>query len=259
MISLNDVLCQIGKCIKYCQEFDRKLIIDTRKYSALQRDFSDYFIPKNSEIENFIQPALSDEEWGLISKIAVSKSNLSIDYDDEIILHQSLGGGLLSAYTLEFFKLNPNIAKLIQEKLSSMPDDYCSVFVRNTDVKTDYKKLFDRIKPEVGDRYLLLCTDDYHVIEYAKDIFPKLLFNDTLTKNEMPDISVSNNAQINLDKDKVNIEAITDLILGASSSQVFLSNESFYGKSNPKPYKSGFMLLGEHLNKNKNIITNLLT
>ena len=272
LCGLTDILCQIGHCIKYCQDYDRKLIIDTRSWSGMRSNFSDYFIINTDT--DFIKLSVDDAEIILLAtrnKELLEDLKIDIDFSknhsEDVLIHRSWGNELeFVLYALSSFKLQPKLAKSIQNKLNLMPGDYCSVYVRNTDYKTDYKELFDQIKSEIGDRYLLICTDDYHVIEYAKNIFPKLIFNEDIIKNPVPVLSLMNRMQKHLDKDKVNVNAITDLILGASSMKLYpsfiTSYESYDSSENnvqfPENTKSGFVKLGIHLNQNKNIIDDLL-
>ena len=273
LCGLTDILCQIGHCIKYCQDYDRKLIIDTRSWSGMRSNFSDYFIINADR--DFIQLSVDDEEIILLAtrnkELLLEDSKIDIDFSknhtQDVLVHRSWGNKLeFVLYALSFFKLQPKLAESIQNKLNLMPEIYCSVCIRNTDYKTDYKDLFDQIKSEIGDRWLLICTDDYGVIEYAKNIFPKLIFNEDIIKNPVPVLSLMNRLQKHLDKDKVNVNAITDLILGASSMQLYpsfiTSYESYESSENnvqfPENTISGFVKLGIHLNQNKNLIDNLL-
>jgi hypothetical protein len=275
LCGLTDILCQIGHCIKYCQDYDRKLIIDTKRWSGMRSNFSDYFILISDTDKEFIHLSPSDEEIMSLAKqnkeLLIEDLKIEIDFsknhNEDVLVHRSWGNGLQHVvYALSFFKLQPELIESIKHKLNLMPSDYCSVYVRNTDYKTDYKGLFDQIKSEIGDRYLLICTDDYVVIEYAKNIFPKLIFNEDIIKNPVPVLSLMNRMQTHLDKDKVNINAITDLILGASSMKLYPSFITSYesccsSEGNvqfPENTKSGFVTLGIHLNQNKNLIDNLL-
>ena len=273
LCGLTDILCQIGYCVKYCQDYDRKLIIDTRSWSGMRSNFSDYFIINTDR--DFIQLSVDDEEITLLGKqnkeLLVEELKIDIDFtknhSEDVLVHRSWGNGLESIlYALSFFKLQPKLAISIKNKLKLMPNDYCSVYIRNTDYKTAYKELFDQIKSEIGDRYLLICTDDYGVIEYAKNIFPKLIFNEDIINNAIPALSLMNRMQTHLDKDKVNVNAITDLILGASSMKLYPSFLSSFESCEsyeknvqfPKNTQSGFVTLGIHLNQNKKIIDDLL-
>jgi hypothetical protein len=241
----------------------------------MRSNFSDYFVINSYTNKDFIQLSLSDEEILLLGKqnkeLLVEDLKIDIDFSknhsEDVLIHRSWGNGPESIlYALSFFKLQSKLIESIKNKLNLMPSDYCSVYVRNTDYKTDYKELFDQIKSEIGDRYLLICTDDYHVIEYAKNIFPKLIFNEDIIKNPVPELSLMNRMQKHLDKDKVNVNAITDLILGASSMKLYpsfiTSYESYESSENnkqfPKNTKSGFVKFGIYLNQNKNLIDNLL-
>jgi hypothetical protein len=215
---------------------------------------------KNPADAKFIQLSISKDELFSLSSLTKLKKSMdfSNSYEEELIIHCALGGGTMSRYALDFLKLQPNLAKSIQHKLNSMPDDYCSVYVRNTDLKTNYEELFERIKSEIDDKYLLICTDDHHVIEYAKRIFPKLLFNENIAQNEITSKSLTSTNHKNFDNDKANIDAITDLILGASSIQIFPAFVSPVF-NRPKNFQSGYMLLGIYLNQNKHIIRELLS
>ncbi|MEP3671691.1 MAG: hypothetical protein ABJM86_01940, partial [Hyphomicrobiales bacterium] len=46
---MNDLLCQIEPCWRYCIDYNRKLIIDSSA-SGLLDDFFNYFEPRDNEI-----------------------------------------------------------------------------------------------------------------------------------------------------------------------------------------------------------------
>jgi hypothetical protein len=217
---------------------------------------------KNPADAKFIQLSINEDELFSLSSLTKLKKpvDFSKSYEEELIIHRAYGGGTMSRYALSFLKFQPNLAKSIQHKLNLMPDDYCSVYVRNTDLKTNYEELFERIKSEIDDKYLLICTDDYRVIEYAKGIFSKLLFDENIVQNEIPAEPLMSLNHKNFDNDKVNIDAITDLILGASSIQIFPAVVSSFSSNKPVPenFQSGYMLLGIYLNQNKHVISELL-
>jgi len=51
---INDTLCQISKCLKYCINFDRRLIIFINRSGLLTGSFFDYFIPIEKYNDYFI-------------------------------------------------------------------------------------------------------------------------------------------------------------------------------------------------------------
>jgi hypothetical protein len=201
---LNDTFCQIERCWHYAEQFDRHLIIDTHK-SALHGDFSDYFeiiddrksitskIDQDTLIHlntlecrpHFVQGRLDsyvstfDLKAGFIevnSNLPVEferskKGHFENDFNEPLLIHDNYGGGDYSFNLLKRVRLSDSILLRIRKAIESLPIPYDAVHIRNTDYRTNYQKLFRKIRSKIHTDRLLVCSDDPSVIEYAKNFF----------------------------------------------------------------------------------------
>lgn len=268
---LNDTLCQIEKCWNYASKFNRILIIDTRN-SGLHAPFSNFFIARRPSPRVHFAP--NDEMMELLNTLScyppkvggklhqldlaqlratnfVVKEDHSIpftfdfseDYAHEILAHERCGGGRKSFEILGKLQLAPGILPVIRKRTAHLGTGYFAVHVRNTDLKTNYVDLFERISPVVQGKCLLVCSDDASVISHAKAFFSK---SDILTSSDIPDTG-GNALHYFGDVKKHAIDAIVDLIALGRADKVFFSTPK-------KGSISGFSDLASHLSRNKYIV-----
>lgn len=272
---LNDILCQIEKCWTYASRTNRILIVDTRN-SSLASNFSEFFelrrkssrvvLDANQETLAFLNE-LTCFPVQLRGKLHIMdmalfrapnfvlKSNpevpLSFDFSKEyehaVLVHERCGGGRLSFDVLEKIRISPALRPIILDRISHLHGKYCGVHVRNTDLKTDYKKFFGRILPEIQGKRLLVCSDDAAVIEYARSLGHSL---EILTSSEIPDTR-GRALHYFGDRKKNAVDAIVDLIALGKSEKLYFTNHT-------GGISSGFSRLAEHLYRNKYVIQNLL-
>lgn len=275
---LNDTLCQIQRCWEYCERFKRTLLIDTKK-SGIFLEFSNFFIDKKntnfrfevpsdlicflnkmdcqiSEVDGKIDTYLTEYKFGNYV-LENTDINLSFDfhkeYSQSLLIHEQCGGGILSLNLLSNLGLSNKVSQRLQNYL--IDGDYDSIHVRNTDYKTDYWKLFYRIKPEICHKKVLVCSDDINVIQCSK-----LFFSDSEiivgTSNIFAMDGRPLHRQINeyTDDEKrlLSENAIIDLILIAKSKKIH------YSKLLDFNYLSGFTTLAVLLNRNQFILQNLI-
>jgi len=271
---LNDTLCQIEKCWKYALKSGRILLIDTRN-SGLHANFSEYFEAKerafrfifdiHPETLEFLNQ-LSCFPFELRGKLhlmdlaifkapnLVLKNNprvpltfdFSKEYEETVLVHEQYGGGKLSFDLLERLYIAPGPRALILSRISKLDSTYCAVHVRNTDLKTNYKDLFQRILPEIRGKRVLVCSDDAAVIEYARLNCP----SEILTSSDIPDTSGVALHQLE-DREKHVIDAIVDLIALGNAEKLYFSTHTHGGVS-------GFSRLAAHISQNKYVIGSLL-
>ena len=189
---LNDTLCEIGRCHKYAVKTGRKLIVDTSK-SGLHDGFWKYFLPASDAFHSERHPdfdALSTYPKSVEGRVtsyvarydpgiqnyvnetfALLRIDENVDYEEDLLVHEQCWyGEFMSLETVANIKFRPGVAKAILERLSSM-NWYDAIHIRNTDYKTDYKEYFKEIYNSVCGRTLLVCSDDYQAIEFAKAFF----------------------------------------------------------------------------------------
>ncbi len=285
---LNDTLCQIEKCWKYCEKNNRLLIIDTTK-SGIFINFSDLFKPKNNlqfifeinqslinelnklncqikelegNIDNYTSEYLKNENY-ILKKVGTEiKSeciklsfNFKKNYDEDLLIHEQCGGGVESLDLLKKLKLSDNMRSLF--KKNEIEGDYKSIHVRNTDYKTDYRVLLENLKETLKDEKVLVCSDDYVVIEESIKVLNKSTIitktSNNFSKSGIPLHSTYSNYTIE-EKREITQNSIIDLLLLAKSKKIHYSILSGYNF-----YKiSGFTKLALILNEKNDILEDLL-
>ncbi len=229
---LNDTLCQIQVCRRYAARWKRRLWVDTSKSGFLEC-LSEYFLPfpmiefgipeDTDEMSCFptcVQGRVSHYQARYEEAVqAVIESSTGVplsfdfgrDYPVELLVHEQFGGGLDGGLLLRKMRLERQLAREIRGRIEGL-GDYQSVHVRHSDMKTDYRAYFARLKRQVGNSRLLLCTDSYACQRYALDFFPNLSLSWPI-----PDCSGKPlHGNPLLDRKLVNQQTLTDLMLLAA-------------------------------------------
>ena len=274
---LNDTLCEIEKCWRYAEKTDRYLLIDTNN-SGLHDDFWNYFstdshkiIRKNNYKElnkltahpSICQGELDtyEAEYSPMFKNFVEKRtgarltfNMEHKHPENVLVHESCWEGeFLSIYALDGLRLRKEVIDHIKEKMAEAKLDifeYVAVHIRNTDYKMDYKRFFEQLLPQVDNKTVLVCSDDYEVFSYARK---------TLAKSRVVRLSTFKDNkgeplhhQKHKDQYKVNLEVLTDLV-ALAKSKLFVM-----GHVNNTNRFSGFTMLAYTLKENPDILKKLL-
>jgi len=186
-------------------------------------------------------------------------SNLNIleDKKEDVIIFHSGGGGELSIEALKLFKINVNIIVIIKNNLKRLGFDYDAVHIRNTDYTTNYIDFLKAIQNKLIGRTVLICTDDFYVVESAKKI---LKDSKIISLSKFYNLNKNNSYpmhhQWDLSESKIfenNINILCDLI-GISKSTNFYYTQL----NNDKVFISGFSKLGENLKNNSKIVDDWL-
>jgi hypothetical protein len=271
---LNDVLCQIEKCLQYCEKYNRILIIDG-KHSGFRGPFSRYFVqhqgyndfiewnkdlvlPNDSCFPNVLEGQISN----YIAKYCPVRKNFfeiksdiqltfdfSQDYKETLLVNDQCGGGVLSIDCLKRFTFTPGIKEIVKNGISHLTSPYLSVHIRNTDYQTDYLTFFESIKAELSGKNVLICSDDAVCIAKARSFFDN---SRVMIATDVPDLKgVTLHAHNNLDPHEVSIGFLTDLIALAKGEKVYITNCR-------SGIMSGYSMLAYNLNKNPDILDGLL-
>ena len=270
---LNDMFNQIYKCIQYCLKYDRILLVDTKYNTTFNNSFHNYFtiinfkdcIYNTNEINNIItntqlsvypkecqnllsyRTFYSAKHRGLvvIDTDICLRIDININYDEDIIVHNTDGGGKLSQlFITKYFKINNFILDEYYKrynicKLNDKP--YISIHIRNTDYKLDYKKFFEDHKLAINNNNIFLATDSIDAKKYFCDNITSNLFNFTTFYDiNKPLHKCPTDIQI--------IDMICDLLLLASGDN-FILPDKLYGYTN----------LAYFLFENKNILHNIIS
>lgn len=186
---LNDMLCQIDLCVRYCRNHSRTLILDTSR-SGLRDDFFRYFsiapsldakIVSMEDVADDLD-ALTAYPAGVQGRVTAYESknaksgrktdtqtgdflhfDLRKPYPEQVLVYESAGGGINSFWLLQHLIPTPLVLDALRQKLSLLPASYISLHIRNTDLKTDYKTFVTRIKWALRDRDVFAATDSGEV------------------------------------------------------------------------------------------------
>ncbi|MDJ0535700.1 MAG: hypothetical protein QNJ70_24965 [Xenococcaceae cyanobacterium MO_207.B15] len=268
---LNDMLCQIDKCRIYAIKSNRKLWVDTSR-SGFHDCLSNYFEPirdfyfgspinnnyaDNSYFPKFLTHKIDsyESEFDRSFRKFVDKEtrtpltfNFKSYYSEKILLHEQCGGGFDSIRTLDLLQLKQDIRRKIKYIIENI-GEYDSIHIRNTDLKTDYKYFFNKLRNKIK-RRVVICTDDFNCQQYARDFWgDKLTVVHSLIDTKGKPLHLTNFKKT--DRYRVNIETLTDLLVLASA-------KNFYKCQTNQGRVSGFAELAESLRSNPRVIKRLL-
>lgn len=247
---LYDSLTQIERAWQYAKKYDRTLVIDTR-ISGLHCQFSKLFeiILEHKDIE-IIEPSPELEEQTIsyptapralqgrapikredlargFVKDVLSETGESIridlqqDYSEPKLIYIRRGGGAEAFQMLSKIHINGDTREEIASRLEHLPDTYIGVHVRNTDVKSNYQKLFRRKSRFLKGKNVLVCSDDQEVIDFAQEFLKdSTVFTTSVerSKDGSP-IHVGPNADSR--GRSIAVEALVDLVALSQANQLF--------------------------------------
>lgn len=198
----NDNLAQVSKCLTYCLEYHRVLVVSNIRACQIKA-FELYLeviscARKSISLRDSVKHILGNPSifpgslsWFADDFVGVYSPELKrhIDaasgvvvtfekqpYPHDILIHEQCGGGP-GWPTLERLRFTPGACRAIHETLQILPDSYSSVHVRNTDLKTDCIEFFKSISSVIdATNPCLLCTDDPGVIGLARQVMSHIQF-----------------------------------------------------------------------------------
>lgn len=196
----NDTLNQIEWCFRYAERFNRTLIIDTEylvatgigvnfsKIFRLTHPNTPIFLQLTAELTHHLNKLSTyphacygrldqyqtrlNEQCKFIDTTSGSALtfNFNKDYSENVLIHDQLGGGELGIHCLRRLQLTESfrhdVLSLLQPLLGNT---HLGIHIRNTDFITDYKSFFKSIYEKTIDHRVLVCSDTYEVIEFAKN------------------------------------------------------------------------------------------
>jgi hypothetical protein len=265
---LNDNFFVIQSCIEYSKKYNRILLIDTNYNNIYKFNFCDVFkiiddkniiYDSNKIKEIIINKELTifpNEIKDLYDYSAIWKKNgycledtniktqihYKIDYIENIILHNNCGSGHIPHKLIKNLKLIEYYINDIIKKYNQIPKPYLSIHIRNTDIKCDYKSIYEKNKEQINKSNIFLATDSIEAFNYFKSLNLKIF---SFTK--LPD-ECKNYHYCNMDKKEILLNTISDLLL------LGLGNDFIYSEEN----KGGYYKLAYFLYQNKDILHNIL-
>lgn len=254
----NDQLSQMELCYTYCKKFNRTLLIET-KNSVYNKSFHEYFSFHNPEIKIICN---SDEIKKITknrklrinngnNKNSYGRSFLTFssfsgydqdfskekDFKEDILVHRGCGKGYPKTL-LKLLRFDEKILSKFKERYEKIEKPYLCLYIRNTDRKSDFKKLY-RENKDLIDSYksIYVATDNKDVLNYFKKEGLKFHNFTTFGKNTAP-----LHSDRRLDNDIKIIDMICDMLL-VGLSEKMLTNSG-----------GGFTRLCTHLHENKDWI-----
>ena len=182
---LNDMLCQIEVCLKYCRRHDRTLILDTFR-SGLRDNLLKYFsfletckvdvvawddvkdtLAGKTTFPEGLQPSLgcynAENREGFAYLHPETRQKLTFDftksYNQDVLIHEACGGGINSYWLLQHLDPTDWMIGKLKGVLAGLPDSFVAVHIRNTDLATDYRTFTNTIQWALSSESVLLCTD----------------------------------------------------------------------------------------------------
>uniref|UniRef100_A0A6C0C3L8 Uncharacterized protein n=1 Tax=viral metagenome TaxID=1070528 RepID=A0A6C0C3L8_9ZZZZ len=271
-LGLNDNLVQLLIIIRYCKAYNRILLLtDGAEYFHTSCNFYDLFEISHP---NIIYDKCEIRKIILENNFSVYPNNLNCkiidildlkikfkyqgggkpflingteaylpkkNINEDIIIYSSCGGGR----GFSFFKelaLKNNIKNICKEKMALLPDNYLCIQVRCTDLKCDYKKLYEDNKKIINSyNCIYIATDNKLVIDYFKS--QKLnVFNFSTFTGKTHAHWCCNSTDIFT----IYCDALVDIFI-ATNSNIILSNS-----------KGGFVNLLRECFDNKEFVLNKL-
>jgi hypothetical protein len=253
----NDILCITEKAINVCKKNKRTLLLDTINNHSYKINFSDYFnvvnVPIICDMEE-IKKIVFNKELTIFPNILNNKmenivykkvpitykaggfqyNNSNIDLilpnneqKEDIIVHVACGNDLNGFNFLNnhiFFK--KDIINYCNNNLSKINKPYICLYIRNTDRKCDYKKLYDTNKDLINKyKNVYIATDDKNVISFFKEI-PLNVYNFTT----FPSDNYKALHYSNIDKDIKIKDLISDLYIITMADKLLSNSEGGFNK-----------------------------
>lgn len=285
---LNDALCRISECWTYATRFNRHLVIDARRCS-LFGPFDEYF--EVADAQAAVSPSLTPELCDSLNamrcrpqclqgridtseavrvpgagNVMDSRTGQSLrfaeagtpdferDYEEALLVHEGYGGGTTSGDLLPHLRLSPAVRDAVREAMESLGAPYSAIHIRNTDLRTDHRRLIRHVRRRHAAGMLLVCSDDPRAVEFAKKLMPGRVtaFHGRSRSHDPagtlhklishPDPAARRHAAVH---------ALTDLMALANAQQVFCGHTMAHRIS-------GFSFLACHLCCNKGLVDALM-
>ena len=243
MGGLNDMLSEIDRCYNHCLKYKRTLVIDTSR-NWFKEDIHKYInfdspiiykgsnnelyelLNKNTIYPEFLQGALKTfVSYRLPPLWKYHYNGLLIDYnldsDCNAITRVYLEGRRSPHTILNICSFKPLVLNLFRKRYNTLPKDYISVHIRNTDLKSNVDEFIDKYKDELINKPIFLATDHAATIIKFKEIFGSNLYSfATIPDNNGENLHENHRS---VPTRQFNIDCFVDLLLLASGSKLYLS------------------------------------
>lgn len=137
----------------------------------------------------------------------------------------------------------------IVKRLAKLPPNYTSLVIRHSDVKLDYKSFLSSLKHKLSGCHLLVSTDSYEALNYARSFLDESVVYDVAN---VPDVQ---------GKTLLNTPGVTSrsIIIGCLAQLIALARAREINiPDGPEVYPSGFTQLAMSLSGRDDLIRQLL-
>jgi hypothetical protein len=241
-----DMMTLITMCLKYAKNFNRILVIDTRKSLHFKDGFRKYFYISNSITykddlntlyanikDKILYPNKNRKSLDYLKFNPFIDENPTIDmtkdYKEDIILYGNDNKHLERDINFFFrnFTVKPIILDIFKQRLEKLPNNYISVHVRNTDYKSNVDKFIKDNYDKFNNKSIFLASDDNNTIEKFRIVFSnKNIYNfmnmnmNNKYKNNHPIHIMKRNVK---DHEQFNIDTMTDFLLLKNGKEYYYS------------------------------------
>lgn len=277
---LNDTLCQMEKSVRYAFRYRRSLVFETN-FSNLSLPFDRVFEVLDAELKGHLAEigTLTEADLAGSSVFPVELSGrvgtyladidpasrvyrerdtgarVSLNFRrrrrETIVVHEGEGGGVDSLCFIRRVQLKSWLRSRIEQRLESMPSEYVSLHIRNTDLQSDYRKLIEGAKALRGAFPIFIATDDELVADFARNtIAPEnLILSPSAKGNRSEPLHLSASRELTSSEDRL-ADLFSDLACLATATKFVFSNVR-QGRR-----VSGFSRLAQHLTINRGLREN---
>lgn len=253
----NDILCVIEQTITVCQKNKRTLLLDTINNHSYRINFSDYFdvinvpiicdmneikkIVFNKNITIFPNILNNKMEDIVYNKVPISYKAGGFQYNhtninlilpsneqkEDVIVYVACGNNKNGFNFLNnhiFFK--KDIINYCNNNLNKINKPYICLYIRNTDRKCDYKKLYDTHKELIhAYKNIYIATDDKNVVTFFKELSLNVYNFTTFPSDNYKALHYSN-----IDKDIKIKDLISDLYIITMADKLLSNSEGGFHK-----------------------------
>lgn len=253
---ITDMLTVINLCLGYAIKYNRLLLIDTTyKTSWFKHDIFRYIEFNHTNIylshpkelyktftEKTVYPSIMRNNYDNLEHEYKNKAyyyaqstvslctNLEKAYDEEIVVYCNCATAPNDLrQILQTMKFKTTILNPFLKRYLSLPQNYISVHIRNTDIKSDVDAFLKTNHSNLKERPIYLASDNRATIEKLKTIYTNNLYNFAAIPDNAGTNIHYNHAEI--PQNDFIIDCFVDILLLASSETYYYSNErSGYSK-----------------------------
>lgn len=230
---INMLRC-VSTAYKYAVKYNRVLVIDSRK-SWFNESLYEYFFihcpyvyvgdidPLYKRIDTLTAYPAKEDLIDLnldAEKIRRYDIKLDRDYNESIILYAHFGGDNSNKSVIPFFELvslKNKVIRAFKSAREKLPASYVGVHINNTG---DIISFLDKHRSLLKDKTVFIASHTKEIVDLFKKEFNAVSFSDVPYNN-------SKNEPIGVDIAKYNLDSIVDLLLLASSSELYSGESSF--------------------------------